>query len=265
MDFTGFMVWVFHGFERFKDFAAAKDIYYANRSNALELDHEAEEESRKADRLKLKAHWYGFSPGASGVLVPGWQSRLIDLDELIWDSNTCKPYLISPEAEETAHLRERHKDWLAKFEAAWLSRHDKDATWRCRAFKRAWDCFTGFLSHRALPTYAEAEDHGFASALDQFYAIRDGRQHFGKQNVVGATNTLLEYRRGFTAALVAIARANHRDNLIDTPSVRAKVARNLGPDGGNNAAAQLHAYDPLIRLLFPEATTRLASDPGVGV
>ena len=260
-----FMVWVFHGFERFKEFAAAKDIYYANRTNALELDHEAEEESRKAGRLKLKAHWYGFAPDASGRLVPGWQSRLIDLDDLIWDSNTCKPYLIDAEAEETAHLRALHKNWLARFETAWLSRHHKDAAWQYQAFRRAWECFRDFLSHRALPTCAEAEDHGFSSALDQLYAIRDGRQHFGKQNAVGATNTVLEYRRGFTAALVAVARAYGRERLIDTPSVKAKVARNLGLDGSENAAVQLQTYDPLIRFLFPETAPHLTSSPGIDI
>jgi hypothetical protein len=253
-----FMVWIFHSFERFKELAAAKDIYFVNRANALELDHEAETESRKAGKLKLKAHWYGYAPDASGNLKPSWQSRIIDLDDLLWDSETFKPYLIDPEAEEFAYLRERHKDWLARFEAAWLLRHDKEYVWQQRAFRRAWDRFADFLDHRPLPTCGEAENHEFATVLDQLYAIRDGIQHYGKQNLVGATNTVLEYRQGFTAAIAAAAKAYGRGELIETASVKAKVVRNLGLEDKGDVAAQLHAYNPVISFLFPEAAPHLS-------
>jgi len=253
-----FMVWVFHGFERFKEFAAAKDIYFANRTNALELDHEAEAESRKAGRLKLKAHWWGYAPDASGNLNPGWWSRIVDLDDLVWDKETFKPYLIDPETEETTYLRKRHKDWLTRFEPSWLSRHDKGYAWGYRAFQRAWKRFTDYLGHRSLPTFEEAEGDDFAAVLDQLYAIRDGAQHFGKQNLVGATNTALEYRQGFTAALVAVAKAYGRTALMETASVKAKIDRNLGHDGKGDAAAQLHAYNAVIRFLFPETLPYLS-------
>jgi len=253
-----FMVWVFHGFDRFHDFAAAKDIYFANRTNALELDHAAEMESRAAERLKLRAHWYGFAPDGTDNLVLGWHSRVADLDDLIWDEGTGKPYLIAPEVAETAWLRDHYKDWLTRFEPQWLTRHEKKGQWQYRALVRAWERFQAIFNHRTLPTIIDASDHQFAGILDQLYALREGRQHFGGQNLVGATNTILEYRRGFTEALIAVAKAYGRTDVLETPSVKTKIARNLGQGRTAEADPQLAAYYPLIRFLFPETASLLS-------
>lgn len=253
-----FMVWVFHGFDRFRDFAAAKDIYFANRTNALELDYAAEMEGRAAERIKLRAHWYGFAPNGTDQLMLGWHSRIADLDDLVWDEGTGKPYLIAPEVAETTWLRDQYKDWLTRFEPQWLTRHERNGQWQYRALLRTWERFQAIFSHRTLPTVNNALDHDFSAVLDQLYALRVGHQHFGGQNLVGATNTLLEYRRGFTEALVAVARAYGRTDVLDTPSVKAKIARNLGQDRTAEATMQLAAYYPLIRFLFPQAASNLS-------
>ncbi len=184
-------------------------------------------------------------------------TRIVDLNDLIWDAQTCKPYVLDPDEEEFSYLRQRHKDWLDKFEPSWMARHQEDGQWNYRAFRRAWERLTGHLEHRSLPSFREAQDAGFAAVLDQLYAIRDGKQYFGKQNLTGGTNTTLEYRRGFTSALVAVAKAYGCEKLIETPSVRSKIDRNLGLDGKDEAVAQLYDYDPVIKFLFPDTLAHL--------
>lgn len=256
-----FVVWVFHGFKGFRDFAAAKDIYYANHANALELDHEAEAESLKAGKLMLKAHWYGFEPDESGAFALGWHSQIVDLDELVWDQRALKPYFGDPLTREFSALRERHRDWLELFEKTWLADREEHVLWEHRAMRKAWNRFVEFLSHRTLPTSEAAREQQFARAIDQIFAVRDDRWHFGKENLVAATNTLLEHRGWFTTVLIAAAKAYGREKLLEVPSVARKIRRNLGLDGDSGGIEQAQGYEPVIGFLFPETIEFLSNEP----
>ena len=255
-----FMLWVFHEFEQFKELAAAKDIYYANRGNALELDREAEKQSLNSGRLKLRAHWQGYEPDASGVMQSGWHSQMVDLDDLTWDTVTRKPYLVDPLEREVAFLRERHGSWLGLFEETWLTPRNDHDLWRHRALRKAWARFEDFFRHRKIPSLRDAEACDFVSVLDQLFAVRNGQRHFGRQTLLEATNTLLEHRRGFTDALIGVSLAYGQAELLQVKSVAGKIRRNLAKDVSAPLEEQDHAFDPVIRFVFPEAARFLWSE-----
>ncbi|MEQ9231857.1 MAG: DUF6035 family protein, partial [Cyclobacteriaceae bacterium] len=70
-----FIAWVFHNFDEFKEYSAAKDIYYANHTNALEIDPASLEASGKVSRVHLRANWFGFYPNSAGAFIHGWHSK----------------------------------------------------------------------------------------------------------------------------------------------------------------------------------------------
>ena len=63
----------------------AKDIYYANKRNVFILDKEAMEKSEKDNKLYLSVTWLDNN----NKFV---EKRLVTLDELSFDDNSCKPY-----------------------------------------------------------------------------------------------------------------------------------------------------------------------------
>ena len=63
----------------------AKDIYYANKRNVFILDKEAMEKSKKENKLYLSVQWLD----ENNIFV---EKRLVALDDLSFDENSCKPY-----------------------------------------------------------------------------------------------------------------------------------------------------------------------------
>ena len=84
-----FVIWVFN-FDNEKNKLGlenllAKDIYYANKRNVFVLDDEAIEKSKAENKLYLNVTWLDLK----NKFV---EKKLVSLDELSFDENSCKPY-----------------------------------------------------------------------------------------------------------------------------------------------------------------------------
>jgi len=248
-----YIAWIFHDFVNFRENATARDIFYTNHTNALELDKEAEEASLEAGVLKLKAHWYGFDMNRNGLLVEGWNSRLVDLDELHWDPHTFKPRYVEPEEQEYQILSTKHADWKEIFESSWMQRHEKNGRWQRKAFKAAWARFEEHVTHHPLPTFDVADDASFEKVLDELYALKHGRVFHSGHNEVAALNHALENWGGFTQAIIAVALAYGRDDLLDTATAQKKISENFNGSSRKPKQKQHVAFEPVIKFLFPES------------
>ena len=89
----------------------AKDIYYANKRNVFILDEEAMAKSVEENKLYLSVQWLQDDNKFS-------KSKLIALDELSFDDNSCKPYYFDadslyykkhPEEQERVSSLERSR------------------------------------------------------------------------------------------------------------------------------------------------------------
>lgn len=247
-----FIIWIFHGFDDFKENATAKDIYYTNRANALELDHSAEQASAESGKLMLRAHWLGYDKDQNGEFVRDWHSRLIDLEDLVWDTSRFKPYLIDPEIHEFSLLRSDHQEWLGKFEVGWMDRHNQDGNWQRAASKKMWEAFKARLRHRDIPSLQEAYEAGFEKVLDLLFALKHGEQHYGGHTQHESINHTLQYRPGFTDAVVAAAKAFGRTAVLNAGKTPKLIQQNLSGGTSREACKQLRAFDTVIKFVFPE-------------
>ena len=90
-----FVIWVFN-FDNMEnkltlDNLLAKDIYYANKRNVFILDEEAMEKSKEENKLYFSVKWLDDNNKFT-------EKRLVSLDELSFDDNSCKPYFYDAES-----------------------------------------------------------------------------------------------------------------------------------------------------------------------
>lgn len=109
-----YIIWVFNFDNRDNltlENLLAKDIYYANKRNVFILDEEAMAKSEEENKLYLSVQWLQDDNKFS-------KSKLIALDELSFDDNSCKPYYFDadslyykkhPEEQERVSSLERSR------------------------------------------------------------------------------------------------------------------------------------------------------------
>lgn len=90
-----FVIWVFN-FDNMEnkltlDNLLAKDIYYANKRNVFILDEEAMDKSKEENKLYFSVKWLDDNNKFT-------EKRLVTLDELSFDDNSCKPYYYDAES-----------------------------------------------------------------------------------------------------------------------------------------------------------------------
>lgn len=261
------LAWVFWDFASVCDRLSAKDIYHANRSNALSLDPEVVDQSLETGRLHFRVWWWEHVFDTRGTPGRAWRERVVDVDELLWDIESGLPYLVDPEARRAAIVAERLAT-LADGVAALWARGEADQPWRTpdggfdyeaqerlpraawAALARAVDCEIDWDTAR--------RDLGCWSVLPLLYAIRDGRG-YGGMNLAAVVMNLLEHRRWATHAVVAVARAyDRRDALDGRPNAVRKVVRNMREAvRGVPGSVPVRQLDEMLGALFPEAATAI--------
>lgn len=272
-----YLIWLFHNFEANHDRQTERDIV-ANRSRqAFELNDEAIRATLEGGSLTLKAYWQ-VPEWKDDEVRWRWQSGLVKFEELEFDAHLVEALAADPWSDEAALLRQQRDALVEKFEKFWITREE----FASKQYKIMHDrarsglpinhdhapynvenrAFEAILSASGLlpSLVAQVRELKFHRLLDKLMFLRDGKNHFGRQNFAGAIDTVLENWPYFTDTIVAIASAyGHLDQLA-RPNVQRKISKNL--IGENEPpTAQCHDYDRLLALLFPKAARWLRSSP----
>jgi Family of unknown function (DUF6035) len=262
-----YLFWLFYNFEQWRDRQTERDIIALRGRQAFELDDEAIKATLDSGSLTLKAHWQ--VPNRDGDEVRWrWEARLIRFEELTF----VEALVARPWDEEITVLRDIYADRIVRFERFWITRVE----WSEAQYKRldeqrvagkpVDDCNRpDKVIHRAFESLLKAagaepllasnvQDLKFGDLLDRLMFLRDGINRFNRQDLAGATDTVLENWPHFTDAVFSVALAYGHRQILRRENVRRKIARNLLGEGARRPVPQSHEFDRLIALFCPRAT-----------
>jgi len=264
-----YLFWLFHNFESWRQRQTERDIIALRSRQGFELDAEAVRATLESGKLTLKAHWQ--VPQGSGTAIGwDWASGLIAIDDLDFDEYLVEALAADPWGAEANLLRETNAPVIAKFEDFWSRRWewsqklsdrinrkfregkgiDNSNTWS-EVAKRA---FAAILNAaNAEPDLADrAFELNFCDVLDRLFFLRDKVNHFNRQNLAGALDSVLEYWPHFTETTCAVACAYGGSQLLKNPSACRKIIRNLRGEG-SAPIPQCREFDRVAALLCPRA------------
>jgi hypothetical protein len=201
-----------------------------------------------------------------------WEARLVQFEELTFDEDLIEAFVARPWDEEITILRDIHADLIVRFERFWITRVE----WSEAQYKRLEEQRVAGkpvddynrpdkVIHRAFESLLKAvgaepllasnvQDLNFGDLLDRLMFLRDGINHFNKQDICGSIDTVLENWPHFTDAVFSVALAYGHQQILRRENVRRKIARNLLGEGTRRPVPQSHEFDRLIALLCPRAT-----------
>ncbi len=265
-----YLFWLFHDFQKCRERQTERDIIALRSRQAFELDDAAICASLEAGKLILKAHCQ-IPALKNGTIAWSWNSRLVAIDELHFDSYLMEALAADPWGAE-AHLRNNHfKSEIEKFERYWVERWDwaqklgKEAAQRIRSGKivdpaRTSDAVTkralAALFRAAGASSEEIErifDLRFHDLLDRLFFFRDGVNRFNNQDIAGAIDTVLENWPHFTDVSIAVLSSYGREASLKRPTVLKKAKRILFGERSSDPIPQCHDFDAVISLLCPKA------------
>lgn len=245
-------LWIFHDFKNFKQRATSSDITDLSLYNAFELNTEAICKSRNENTLHFKAWWK--EPNTLKVkddLL--WHSKLTSIHQLKWHNKIKKPFLFNFIEEDVILKRQKHAEFLMKFEKAWLTKTcENNHKIELYAYKRLPQILQNDFD---LSLIDQNMFNQFCLVLDKLYELREGRAIFTKQNIKGRINTLLDNRAMFLNIIDAAIHAYDADEIINWDIYRKKHT-NIENEG----IKQWHTFNPIVRFLFPETATYLTED-----
>lgn len=255
-----FTIWIFHDFVKFRELATSEDIYVTNFFNAFELDGDAIAATKNSGAFHLKA-WWRIPESDVPRDQQKWHAELINVHDLKWHDRSKKAYVFDYLLVEAHTLRMRHSQFVKKFETYWLHRKKQKTTAEYKVKQKAVTRFAEILGELWDFSLEQAEDWRFFDLLDRLYEIREGRVLFGDQDLKGRVDTILHSWPWFTDALTAIVKGYNCSEISDWATYQRKVSENLAQGcDGSYKHQQIHAFNPALRFLFPEARMDLYND-----
>lgn len=89
----GPLFWIFYDFEPENARQMEKDCYYHNKGNVFSIDAESKAATLNSGRLTLTLHWIkSVYDQTTETLSEEWHKELIDIGDLLFDIETCKPF-----------------------------------------------------------------------------------------------------------------------------------------------------------------------------
>jgi Family of unknown function (DUF6035) len=264
-----FLIWVFHDFKGTIGRQTEKDILALRSRQVFELDDEAIKLSLDADKLMVKCHWQA-SEIVDGKANWCWKEKFISLDELKFDDYLIEARFVDPWQIESQLLRNIYSSTIDRFEKYWFDRHAIHEKFIRNEMKRSesglpWrEKFTSnAIMGRAFKTLIEIsggtssdisiiQKLNLDAVLDRLFFIRDGKNSFNQQSLIGGVHTVLDRFPQFTDALAATLFAYNQVELLKVKSISNKVLKLLN---GDKAVPQCHDYDRFLGMLFPEAAS----------
>lgn len=255
-----FTIWIFHDFTKFRELATSQDIYVTNFFNAFELDGDSIAQSKNTGKLHFRVWSREPNPVVSRD-EQKWKSELVNIHDFHWHDRAMKAYAFDYLYEEAQALRAEYIEFVEKFESFWLQRKESKGTFEYKIKQRAFERFSEVLGNLWDFSMEEIEEWRFFDLLDRLYEVRDNHVIFGDQNLKGRVDTVLESWPWFTDILIAIANAYDCQEILDWETFQRKVSKIQGQEiKGVQKFQQIHAFNPALRFLFPEAAMALYQD-----
>ena len=240
-----------------------QDIYWNNGGQIFGVDAHAEAISLQSRKLHLWALTVMPRFDARG-LRSVWERCLVGRDEIDWNSPSGRPRFLGANFDVAfrALIETRFADVRRRLIlAVRLSEDDTAPSSEVNAYLvtgRAWD---EIAREVGAPRWANVEQDQAFKAIGVLASAAAGKKmDYSKyDNLVSIFNNLLEPRtsRGWTSALISIAKAHGHSELLASASTQRKIKRNLEeshPDLSRRYAAMLD-------ILFPKSALSRVSGP----
>ena len=264
-----FLIWIFYDFKRTIGMQTEKDILALRSRQVFEFDDEVIKLSLDANKLLVKCHWQAPEI-VDGKVHWNWNEKFISLDELKFDDYLIEARFADPWQIESQLLRNVHNSTIDKFEKYWFDRHSIHEKFMRNEIKRTksglpWreEFTSNAIMGRAFKTLIEisggtsidisiTQKLNLDAVLDRLFFIRDGKNSFNQQSLIGGVHTVLDRYPQFTDTLAALLFAYGQVELLKVKSISNKVLKLLN---GDKAIPQCHDYDRFLGMLFPKAAS----------
>ena len=190
-----------------------------------------------------------------------WDSKLVSIHDLKWHALTKKVYFFDYHRAEVEAVRNENATFVDNFEQAWFDRRENGDVATRKIEKLAMKRFSTYLGECWDVSLDKAYEFRFFDLIDRLYEVREGQKIFGKQHLKSRVDTILHQWPWFTDALVAVVTAYECTEILKWDTYQRKVQEiKIRESQGEPNDQQKNAFNPALRLLFPEVAMDLYQD-----
>ena len=237
---------------------AFQDIYWSNNAQIFGLDEHANSASVESGELHLWALSVRPRFDASGLRAV-WERQLVRRSDIDWHTQSGRPWYPGENFDDAVSKIIESRFTGPRKRLIIAARHPESDT--SLKAGRAWDEIAGAVG---APLWADAQLHRPFKAIGVLSTAAAGKKmdatKFAPQDFTSIFNNFLEAKscRGWTAALVHIARVYENLDLLEAASTKKKIARNLAEEHPD----LMRHYTAMLDIIFPKsARSRLTGSP----
>ena len=232
---------------------AFQDIYWNNEGQIFGIDERAQIQTLESGELHLWSLTVAPRLDARG-LRSVWEQRLVGRKDVEWNTESGRPRFLGIKFNAAVRDLTKH---FADPKLRLVKAVGRSAETAHVCAERAWD---EIAREVGAGLWSSAKQDRVFKAIGVLATAAAGKKMdaSGHKNLAAVFNDLLEHNRGWTSALVQIAKAYEQEDLLSVPSTRRKTTRNL-TEGHPDLQ---HRYAAMLDVIFPKsALSRLTGPP----